>query len=393
MDEVRWLDQYDDIGDFRRIQFAVTCPNCHARYETVPQVPVADPVVEARVVFETFDAAYREMVCACPRCHAITCAQCWDAAHQLCTRCVAQSGQVPSGMAVAGPLASGRLRLAPRGARRTPPDSQWRRALRRLREVSGPVLARFPGQARHASLEPMSGFGDHLADGPGIEDYPAEVDWQEGRLTCPTCGALNYDFVSACHECGATLLRFCLRCGALNPGNADCCARCGRTLNVVEQAVTLERPANYFSASEVRTKIYHMQIVDGAERVERLATRSLPRGRHRWLSISRLGLRHKQVAVTEHIDAGALNESTLKSPSSGRRQGTARLVVILARISRSTSVMVWLVVVPVCIGVLAASELSPTVNDLVRMVLHIDIRSGVSQIVDALRAYWNFVRK
>lgn len=52
----------------------------------------------------------------------------------------------------------------------------------------------------------------------------------ENRVSCPACGALNFDFADKCVKCGFPLTVQCVNCGGMVPTETGVCPRCGSDL-------------------------------------------------------------------------------------------------------------------------------------------------------------------
>lgn len=59
---------------------------------------------------------------------------------------------------------------------------------------------------------------------------PAEEKPAAGRVPCPACGALNFDFATECVRCGFPFAVVCPSCNELVPTETGFCPRCGKEL-------------------------------------------------------------------------------------------------------------------------------------------------------------------
>ena len=86
-----------------------------------------------------------------------------------------------------------------------------------LTDPSGPAA---PSPALEPALE---------LESPAEETAVVEVA-KPDLVQCPRCGAMNYDVVGRCAECGYRFTLRCPHCGAVNAGNAPACKACGHRL-------------------------------------------------------------------------------------------------------------------------------------------------------------------
>lgn len=163
-----WQPNYTDMGDDRTIRFAGRCVVCDARYasllmrlpsgKVVGDAITPDVFQEAReATFAAFDAAFRELGKACPRCKRSACPDCWDGDQTLCGACVAEAGfeRAPHhGLLTVGPLADGRLERIEPGRYSEPARPAWLRSL----VDTKPALDPFPiaGASALDSTSPAS---------------------------------------------------------------------------------------------------------------------------------------------------------------------------------------------------------------------------------------------
>lgn len=410
MFDPRWLDEYEDVGEHGVIQFAASCPICSARYLSASVEAGSDPVATAAEAFAAFDTAYREIVRSCPSCGQLACPCCWESGRQMCLRCAGGHRRSGAYEPLDAALADGRLVLSQIGIYDTTSAPLWMQALLSVR-IRGQVLSdSLRRTAGRWSIPLRSSQKDDLLSYPlgATSRYSpsrsVRTVGNDNEVSCPVCEAQNYDFATYCRNCGARLLERCTTCGEVNAVGAERCIACDAVVNVQRQEVVLERPATYYSPREVRRKTYATTSLQRMPAVERGTTSPLAKKRRRGALREALAERPPTVLqneVLENRTSGPLgrlgvaaspapvNEATAAGP------GSAATLLFFQRLGRAfgrlCAAFLWVVVVPGCFIVLASSELSPTVNDVVHTLVHIDVRADVAGFLHSFQLFWQFI--
>lgn len=197
----------------------------------------------------------------------------------------------------------------------------------------------------------------HGSDGPGM-------------VECPRCGTSNYDFVSRCTNCQLRLIQNCPRCQQLNPGHATHCEFCGEPLNSASGPSQANIPAVPGSGDQSRRR--GKQVADApwrqpkarkAQRAERQDARSAS-GATAGRGTGEMRAAPQTAVGPFIVQGGALVHYMEAHPFVarltlwGERLLTAMVVFFVAGLITSITL----------------AELSPTANETLHGVLHIDIR-------------------
>lgn len=380
--------------------------------------------------FAEFDAAYHEVSFDCPQCRRCACVDCWDADHRMCGACVAASGLRRSphrGIAADGPLADGRLRCVEHGQFADAAQPSWLDALLSAesqhsgdlppgvtdtswtRQVAGsappgrdvPFAGAAPGPAFSMSLhqtgtlayEPTARIASMPAPAPqsgharqpgsfelpgSLPALPHEDDpyaSPEGRVTsskvkCPRCGAPNYDFVTNCSNCQLQLIQNCPMCGKLNPGHAHECEFCGSSLDRPRGWGAIQDAVQPLSAQEAR----NASPRPAAPKKGRTSKHKANQQPQIQITTTRpepfsIDPATGALAVPSFLPASYFESSAVReemyTPGLGER--------LLMALERVITIVFWLIVLTL-VAAIAAAEVSPHANTIIRNATHIDVR-------------------
>lgn len=193
-----WQPNYTDLGDDRTMRFAGRCVVCDARYASpLVRLPSGRDVAgaltpeifqeERQAAFDAFDAAFRELGIACPRCKRTGCPDCWDGDHKLCGSCVAELGLDRSphhGLLTVGPLADGRLERLEPGRYSEPARPAWLRSLIDTK----PALDPFPAAGTLTGQHPPAQAPRSQPTPPPLTQTSAASPLVFSRATTPAIG-------------------------------------------------------------------------------------------------------------------------------------------------------------------------------------------------------------
>jgi hypothetical protein len=394
----------------------------------LPGSPMQQEIADLRYrFFEEFDAAYREISINCFRCGRTACPDCWDEDHRMCGECVVSRGLTRSphrGRASKGPLGDGRLQRSAAGRYSEVGRPGWlnhlleaqatylgRGTARGAAQVSAveaappapaeipdvptaplvddgarsyPAVAFSPAQLdavaaaptiRHSITPvPVSPRPDGGQPRPGFLERAGEFETPEGKatsnmVTCPRCGAENYDFVTRCTSCQLQLIQICPLCEKLNSGQASHCEHCGSPLD--RPRGWAELPANAPAPAER----------EQPPRKERRSRRPVPRPPAALPApsapMSPAGLPTSAVALGPAVPAPGLFE--MQPPTAPEDEvGTAWM--ILGATERVASAVLLLVIL-LLVGAVAAAELSTRADAFLRSLLHVDVRAMLAHFI------------
>lgn len=186
------------------------------------------------------------------------------------------------------------------------------------------------------------------------------------KVECPRCGTSNFDFVTRCTNCQLQLIQNCPRCQQLNPGYAAQCEHCGEELKRLPGWSEMRIPAMPRRGKQVPNATRRQPRVKASkgERAKRQDRPAKP-------STSEMRAAPQRVPGLFEVKGGVLVDFVEAHPIVatlslwGERLLTAIVVIFVAGLVTSV----------------AMAELSPSANETLRGVLHIDIRHILAQFI------------
>jgi hypothetical protein len=196
------------------------------------------------------------------------------------------------------------------------------------------------------------------------------------KVVCPRCGTSNYDFVTRCTNCQLQLIQNCPRCQQLNPGHATQCEFCGEPLTQLAGWSEVNIPAAPGSSGQTR----------GRGKQARNATRRQPRVS----KDGRVGRQERRAATpAAGPGTGEMRAAPQKVPGLFEVKGGILVDYVEAHPVVATLTLwgerlltaIVVIFVAGLVTSIATAELSPTANETLRGVFHVDIRQTLAQFI------------